>query len=179
METIDLLLDAAELRIRKHGYNAVSFRDLAADANIKSASVHYHFPKKEDLGVALVKRYGERFFLAVEAATAKARSPRARLRGFCEVYRSALAIDDAICLCGMLGAESGGLPRPLSEAVASFLAANVAWLRDALDPSWSAGRRNKFAFSALASLQGGLMVATAMKDASAFEHVVDTLLASL
>jgi TetR/AcrR family transcriptional repressor of nem operon len=179
METIDLLLDAAEQRIRKHGYNAVSFRDLAADANIKSASVHYHFPTKEDLGVTLVQRYRERFFAAVEAKTAKARTPHARLRGFCEVYRGALAIDDAICLCGILGAESAGLPPPLSESVADFFAANIAWIREALDPAWPASRRSKFAVSALASLQGALMVATTLKDASAFEHVVEMLLASV
>ena len=62
MLTIDKLLDAAEYRMRRGGYNAVSFRDLASDTDIKSSSVHYHFPRKEYLGVALIKRYAERFF---------------------------------------------------------------------------------------------------------------------
>jgi AcrR family transcriptional regulator len=70
--TVEVLLDAAEKRIRKCGYNAVSFRDLAVDADIKSASVHYHFPRKEDLGLALVQRY---------STVAALRSARPELRG--------------------------------------------------------------------------------------------------
>jgi len=55
------ILSAAEKRVRTVGFNAVSFRDLANDVGVKSSSVHYHFPQKEDLGEQLVKRYSERF----------------------------------------------------------------------------------------------------------------------
>ena len=37
------ILDTAEQRMRDVGYHSVSFRDLADDLGIKSASVHYHF----------------------------------------------------------------------------------------------------------------------------------------
>jgi len=37
------------------GFTAMSFRDLACDVAIKSASMDYHFPTKHDLGEALVK----------------------------------------------------------------------------------------------------------------------------
>jgi TetR/AcrR family transcriptional regulator, transcriptional repressor for nem operon len=179
MDTVEQLLDAAEARIRKGGYNAVSFRDLAADAQIKSASVHYHFPRKEDLGVALVERYRERFFGEVAERALKARTPRQRVAAFCDVYRSALKVDEAICLCGMLGAESPGLPPPLGDAVAGFFTANIEWLRDALDPSWSRKRREAFAVATLSALQGAMMVATSMKDARAFEQVVDSIVSGL
>ena len=55
-ETIDRLLDAAEDGMRLRGYHAVSFRELAMALGIKSASVHYYFRQKEDLGLALVAR---------------------------------------------------------------------------------------------------------------------------
>ena len=32
--------------MRRGGFHGFSFRDLAADVGIKSASVHYHFPIK-------------------------------------------------------------------------------------------------------------------------------------
>lgn len=44
------ILAAAEKRVRHVGYNAVSFRDLAADVGVKSSSVHYHFLKKKIWG---------------------------------------------------------------------------------------------------------------------------------
>ena len=53
MDSAKQILDIAERRMRQTGYNAVSYRDIAAEMGIKSASLHYHFPKKEDLGVAL------------------------------------------------------------------------------------------------------------------------------
>jgi len=49
----DKILDAAEKRVRGAGFSAMSFRDLASDVGIKSASVHYHFPTKPDSYVAL------------------------------------------------------------------------------------------------------------------------------
>ena len=59
------ILDAAERAIRDRGYNAVSFRDLAAAVGVKSASVHHHFPTKADLGAAVARRYAERFLDAL------------------------------------------------------------------------------------------------------------------
>jgi TetR/AcrR family transcriptional repressor of nem operon len=38
---------------------------LANEVGIKSASVHYHFPTKEDLGAELAKRYTENFLSAL------------------------------------------------------------------------------------------------------------------
>ena len=43
------IMDAAERRMRIGGFNGFSFREIAADAGVKSSSVHYHFPTKEKL----------------------------------------------------------------------------------------------------------------------------------
>ena len=77
MSMHDRILEAAEARLRSDGYGAVSFRDLANDVGVKSASVHYHFPRKEDLGVAVVKAYTEKVFAALGMAM-HARTPQDR-----------------------------------------------------------------------------------------------------
>lgn len=171
--TVEVLLDAAERRIRKCGYNAVSFRDLAVDTGIKSASVHYHFPRKEDLGLALVQRYSARFFAALENRASRAKGPRARVRAVCDVYRSSLNADGSMCLCGMLGAENASLPPALSAAVAEFMRANVSWIKESLSPGWSSSRREKFAVAAVAGLQGAMLMTTTLKDTAVFERVAD------
>jgi hypothetical protein len=43
-ETAERLMDLAEAHICNAGYGGISFRDLAAEIGIKSASVHHHFP---------------------------------------------------------------------------------------------------------------------------------------
>ena len=55
------IIDSSEKRVRHAGYSNMCFRDVAKDVGIKSASVHYHFPTKSDLGTALVERYKDHF----------------------------------------------------------------------------------------------------------------------
>ncbi|MGI9521911.1 MAG: TetR/AcrR family transcriptional regulator, partial [Hyphomicrobiaceae bacterium] len=74
-DTLSTLLDCAEDAIRLRGYHAVSFRDLAEKLGIKSSSVHYYFRQKEDLGLALVQRYRDRFYSDLEAQAAQAKTP--------------------------------------------------------------------------------------------------------
>lgn len=64
-ETAQRLMDLAEAHIRHAGYRGFSFRDLAAELGIKSASVHHHFPTKASLAAAVVRRYGDRFLATV------------------------------------------------------------------------------------------------------------------
>ncbi len=51
------LLAAGRATVQAHGYNAVSFRELAKEVGIKSASIHHYFPTKGDLGAAVLQHY--------------------------------------------------------------------------------------------------------------------------
>lgn len=177
--TPERLMDAAESRIRLNGYHAVSFRDLADDLGIKSASVHYHYPQKEDLGLAVVERYSERFFAALNAEAANALRPVDKIAAFCKTYEAALKSSDKICLCGMLGAESCGLPEELSKAVAGFFEANIKWVWKALPSDMAPDRRRAMAAHIVASLQGAMMLAISLKSPKSFETTAKALLASL
>ena len=53
------IIDAAERRMQLGGFGGFSFREIAADVGIKSSSVHYHFPTKEDLAAAVIRRWAE------------------------------------------------------------------------------------------------------------------------
>jgi TetR/AcrR family transcriptional repressor of nem operon len=175
-ETVDCLQDAAEIAMRSRGYHGVSFRELADDVGIKSASVHYYFPQKEDLAVALVTRYSKTFFADLDRRAGSA--PLSRLlRTFCDAYRSALERSERACLCGMLGAESWGLPKPVVDAVAAFFEANMVWIGRALPKGLTPRGRRIRSAQILATLQGGMMIATTLKDLSLFDDVVKRVLA--
>ena len=121
----DQVLGAAEQRMRAGGYHSVSFRDVASDVGIRSASVHHHFPQKVDLGLAMVRRYRDRFLAGL--GTFADAPPSERLHAFCDAYRQSFRAEGAVCLCGMLGAESAGLPDAVRAAVREFFAASIAW----------------------------------------------------
>ena len=96
-ETAERLMDLAEAHIRNAGYGHFSFRDLAAEIGIKSASVHHHFPTKATMTAAVARRYGDRFLAAV------ARRPNERaedaISAYRSVFRAALDRDGRMCLC--------------------------------------------------------------------------------
>ncbi len=176
-ETLETLLDAAESDVRLRGYHAVSFRDLAEEIGIKSSSVHYYFRQKEDLGLALVARYRERFFAALETLTKRAQTPEDRLRTFCGLYRQALVGSDRICLCVMLGVESRGLPPALADAVAAFFEANIQWLTESLPESLPPAERRSRAIHIVAALQGAMLLASTLGDHGIFDAAAKDLLA--
>lgn len=176
MSTADRILDAAERRMRHGGYNAVSFRELAQDVGVKSASVHYHFPQKHDLGVALVQRYAKRFAAAMAAS--QDAPPSDQLAVFIDLYRQALEIDSTICLCCMLGAESMGLPAEVRAEVESFFRFNAALLQ----PIFSvAGHPNpeEAASCAVSGLQGAMLIASTTRSREPFEIMARSVLRSL
>ena len=49
-------MDLAEGHMRNAGYGGFSFRDLAAEIGIKSASVDHHFPTKATMAAAVEHR---------------------------------------------------------------------------------------------------------------------------
>lgn len=165
------ILDLAERAIRLRGYHAVSFRDLADELGIKSASIHYHFRHKEDLGLAVVDRYATRIATQV-GAPGDQDWPRSLAR-FCQVYQDALRKNALQCLCGMLAAESAGLPDKVSARVAEFFRANINWLTVAMpdDLPDKPGR----ALRIQCELQGAMTVAVSLQDPTILDQVAQDI----
>ncbi|MEM8813445.1 MAG: TetR/AcrR family transcriptional regulator [Pseudomonadota bacterium] len=175
MDTRDRLLDAAERGMRSRGYHAVSFRELADELGIKSASVHYYYRQKEDLGVALVDRYAAGFNEALAEKSAKSQSPEDKIKAFCAVYRNALTTSGQACLCGILSSESAGLPKPVADAARRFIRENIAWIMNALPASLPDADRKRRATHIVAALQGAMALAASFGDQGLFDAVVDDI----
>ncbi len=173
------LLDAAEYRMRRGGYNAVSYRDLAADTNIKSSSVHYHFPRKEDLGVALIERYTKDFFEVLDKAANDATTPLEKLQAFNRTYRNALTHSKAVCLCGLLAAEAAGLPEAVNAKVEAFFEGNIRWVKGILPAELPEDEKTRRAIVIVSAHQGAIIVATSMRDANLFDSATTYLEAQI
>ncbi|WP_209428507.1 TetR/AcrR family transcriptional regulator [Pararhodobacter sp. SW119] len=50
------ILDIAARHFRTRGYAAVSMRDIATEAGMRTPSLYYHFPSKDDLVIAVMDR---------------------------------------------------------------------------------------------------------------------------
>jgi AcrR family transcriptional regulator len=61
------------------GYNQTGINQIIEEAGIAKASLYYHFPSKEDLGVAYLQRRSEAWISGREAYLEGAVDPRERL----------------------------------------------------------------------------------------------------
>lgn len=162
--TAQRILDAAERRVRAAGYTALSIRDLAADIGIKSASLYHHFPTKERLVAGVADRYVRRFLDRVAGAG----DGPARIAAYRDAFRAALRTDGHVCLCGVLGAESAGLPEAVRAETRRFFRETLAHLADGLrgitaDPEADA-------MAILARLEGAMILARALDDLEVFDR---------
>lgn len=174
-DTRETIMQAAQAVVQARGYNALSFRELAKDVGIKSASIHYYFPTKGDLGAALARRYTETAVGYFEHLIASDGSIDDIFARYIAVFRAALQNDNRMCLYGIMAAEYGDLPEEVRVAVDAFSAANVAWLVRLLaprHPELSEDALRHRALAIFAAIEGAQLVARARGDIVIFDQTM-------
>ncbi|GGX17326.1 TetR family transcriptional regulator [Pigmentiphaga litoralis] len=170
----EAILAAATRTAQAHGYAGLNFRELGAEVGIKSASIHYHFPTKADLGAAVARRYWEDTSAALEAIADGTGDPVASLRRYPEIFRQSLERDNRMCLCSFMAAEYDDLPEAVQAEVQTFTDVNVAWLAKMLLAAKAvhadgAEARARAIFAAVAGAQ---LIARSRADISLFDTLI-------
>jgi TetR/AcrR family transcriptional repressor of nem operon len=180
-DTRETIMSISRAMVQARGYNALSFRDIAKEVGVKSASIHYHFPTKGDLGAALARRYTEDGGAYLEMLLEEPGDLATRMRKYTDIFRSALVNDNRMCLCGIMAAEYVDLPVEVRTEVEGFTAANVAWLvklltlhGPAAEPEAIRGR----ALAIFAAMEGAQLVARGRSDVAVFDDVMAAYRAS-
>jgi len=182
--TASQILDVAERLVQERGFNAFSYGDVANELGITKAALHYHFASKAELGDALIERYSERFFDALERADADGRDAPDKLRAYAQLYADVFR-DDRMCLCGMLAADYATLPEPMRERVVHFFDENEVWLSRVLEDGRSAatirfeGSARSVARTLIAGLEGAMLVARPYHDVERFGDAAELLIRGL
>ena len=183
--TRDRILDIAQRLIQSRGYNAFSFHDLAKELGIRTASIHYHFPTKADLGVALLRRYRQTFGEELASIAANSENALSALARFAALFQRTLKIDSQLCMCGMLSAEVESLPKAVAGEVQRFFNETELWLAHVL----AGGRRAQLiAFNGsartqarmlIAMMEGAMVVARGMRHNAYFQGMARNYLQKL
>lgn len=167
--TREALIRTAEQLMRTRGYSAFSYADLSESVGIRKASIHHHFPTKEDLGKALVEEYIERVRVELGRIEMQHGHVIGRLEAFLHIFRSS-ADGGLLPLCGALAAEMSALPLSLQQLTQRFFGMQLSWLSRALEqgiernevPEGS-GAKHK-AFLLLSILEGSCFINWATKE---------------
>jgi len=178
-ETAEQILDLAETLIQTRGYSAFSYQDIADGLGIRKASIHYHFPSKADLGIAVIDRYIARFDAALSTiADDQSQSSMAMLDYYVQPYLQFASTPDRVCLSGALAGEMLALPPAMRERVDLFFRTHQAWLTKILKRGGARGEFKlvapapKVARFVFGALQGALLVKRTTNDVSQINDVI-------
>lgn len=174
------ILHAARMLMMDRGFNGFSFRDVAADVGIKSASIHYHYATKADLAAATAQSYREAFESAV--AQIEADSASDLLRAYGGLFVMTLREQGCLCLGGMLAADVASLPDQVRAEVAEFFHAQNGWVEIVVRDGQSSGDfradldASKFAKMFVSSLEGAMMISRGVDQPQDLEDALEILI---
>lgn len=161
----DKIVSLADKLIRVKGFNAFSYKDIADPLSVKNAAVHYHFPTKADLGMAVVMEEMQRFRQNVQQWQQLPEDEQ--LARLFDVFRRHCYAGN-VCLMGSLAPDYETLAPPMQGKVNEMAQAIVEWVTACLEQ----GRKNKrFHFKGAAgdrallvisNLQSSLLLARVM-----------------
>ena len=157
------ILDAAERFFQTVGYNGFSIRDLGADVGITSASLHHHFPTKEDLGTATLERYRERLNKVMAEYEAESDDWVRRRHQIIGWFKRACT-EGRICLLSAFSSDLHTLPPRAQEAVRLLHSNLLGWLTRFVLAAQRQGQESDeqpaddIAAGLLAQIQGGILM---------------------
>ncbi|WP_026735458.1 TetR/AcrR family transcriptional regulator [Fischerella sp. PCC 9605] len=178
------ILDTAQELIQRLGVNAMSYQDISVAVGIRKASIHHHFPTKDDLLAALLDRYNDYFLRLVDSIIAMPIPADEKLRRYCALFEATLnsGNQDKACLYGMVGAELATLKNPLIERVAAFYRDNEERLVAILDEGRKtgvfgfAGDVKAMATLIFSLLEGGILIVRASGGVEQYQAVIEQLM---
>jgi TetR/AcrR family transcriptional repressor of nem operon len=160
------IMDAAERRMQQGGFGGFSFREIAADVGIKSSSVHYHFPTKDDLAAAVIRRWAEYTSELIDKELEKDPDP---VRVWTKAFRGTAFSEAHMCPCTVLAAASQDLPEQVAKEVKGFFKmCQDKLVAEGLSPSNAA--------KVLSTITGALVLANALGDTAEYDRATRDLL---
>jgi TetR/AcrR family transcriptional repressor of nem operon len=172
------ILAAAECLFRQRGFDGVGVAEVARAAGLTHGAVYSRFPGKAALAAAALRNS-----LLTAADKWRERAERARQRGqdpfeaLIDAYLRPIHRDNPAdgCPIATLGPEAAREEGPLSDALAEGTAALAAELANALPATMSPGARARAATAALSAMNGGLILARALRGhAAASDAALDS-----
>lgn len=127
VDTRTSLIESAEHLIRARGYSAFSYADLEKQIGIRKASIHYHFPTKEDLGVSVVETHIAELEAQLDAIEADGSNALARLAAFAAMFKDSRSAG-TLPLCGALAAEMTILPESMQALTTKYFETHLQWI---------------------------------------------------
>lgn len=129
-ETRQLIIELGEKLIRTKGFHAFSYKDISGPLGIRNAAVHYHFPSKTDLGVAIIENSQENFLKLKKDVEGLREDEQIRL--FLEKAYLVSHQKGWVCISGALSPVYETLPEQMQEKLSRLGEDILTWVSECL-----------------------------------------------
>ncbi len=181
--TANKILDIAQSLVVRGGYNGFSYADISGAIGIRKASIHHHFPTKNELVSVLVDRYRRQASEGLKALDEHFPNPIERLKAYLSYWEQCIKDASApICVCAMLAGEMAMLPEEISSRVRAHFHALAQWLATVLKSGVDQGlfllpkKATDEAQLFMATVHGAMLSARALDDPKLFNIITKPLL---
>ncbi|MCU1320828.1 MAG: transcriptional regulator [Acidobacteriaceae bacterium] len=182
-ETADRILQTAKTLITDLGYSAFSYADIAEAVQIRKASIHYHFPTKASLVVAVLKAHREGLLQGTQFLTQTIDAPLARLHAYVQHWEGCIRDkSQPFCIAALLAAELPSLPEEVRFEVQQHFLELSGWIRGTLEEGISKrtlklqGTPEDEAQTFMATVHGAMLSARALGSCDVFQTVTTSAL---
>lgn len=185
-DTAERILDTAHHLMTDRGYAAFSYADISDRLDISKATIHHHFPSKEDLAIAVLRRHRHRLaenFALLDNAVSE---PLERLTRYMRHWESCIRKKtEPMCVAALLAAELPSLPENVGLETRLHFTALQGWLQktmelgakgESISLTQSASREAEVV---MATVHGAMISARAYGSAKVFAQIVDGTLQRL
>lgn len=128
--TRENIIHEADYLVRNNGYNAFSFKDISSAIGIKTASVHYHFPTKSDLAIAVLETHFSSLKKIREGY--KDKTPQENLDKFLSIYTQ-IKKENKICIVGSLATDLNTVDEKIKSKLKIFALEFLGWVTEFLE----------------------------------------------
>ncbi|MGM1019838.1 MAG: TetR/AcrR family transcriptional regulator [Bacillota bacterium] len=176
--TLQDIMDIGLTLVQERGYNGFSYADIAEAIGIRKASIHYHFPSKQDLVQTVLIQYRKDFMDKLQQISNGPYGWSRKIELFFGLYRETLENSTKLCLCSMMAAELNSFPVEIRNQLNFFFDANTAWLENVLGQGKKSG---EFTFSGgsleqakalIAFVQGAQLLSRSSGDIGYYDSIV-------
>lgn len=130
MDTKELIVETANNFLVEKGFNAFSYKHISQEIDIKTSSIHYHFPTKSDLGIAIIRKHQKALDYTIEKC--KGKTALEKIEKLFKYYE-ALVEEQKVCIVSALTSDINSLDETMKQELLQFGNIILNWIATILE----------------------------------------------
>ncbi len=139
MNTKQQIVEFSADMLRSRGFNGFSYLDISRELGISKASVHHHFPKKQDLGLALCLWSKNWLQEGFEHFDQHGKTPWDKLQRYLRAAQKHALNEKMVCPTSAFHNDLNTLPQPILDALKVLDVVELDWVSSVMQEGIHSG----------------------------------------